>query len=109
MRLHGAKWIRNLETLLMNALLKIAALALLLPIAATTALAQTDYFGNLPEGISPSILSPLRIKATGPFSMASAQHGTAHSPSLNSLTTTRSASAWSTNSHPSCPVARKLR
>jgi len=37
----------------MNALLKIAALALLFPSAATPVLAQTDYFSNLPEGSSP--------------------------------------------------------
>jgi unsaturated rhamnogalacturonyl hydrolase len=37
----------------MNALLRIAALALLLPSAATASLAQTDYFANWPAGTSP--------------------------------------------------------
>src|ERR1035441_5307158 len=58
-QLLDTKWLRCWETLLMNAILKIAALALLIPAAAasfaqaTASPAPTDYFANWPAGSAP--------------------------------------------------------
>jgi rhamnogalacturonyl hydrolase YesR len=53
LRVCHAKWWSNPEIPKMNALLKIAALALLIPAAASTSFAQNDYFSNWPAGSSP--------------------------------------------------------
>ena len=82
----------------MNALLKFAALALLFP-AATSAVAQTDYFTNWPDGSSPQdvgkrlaehfVTTPHQGNRT--IFYGESPPGTARSPSLSSPTTTRSA------------------